>query len=328
MSVSIANSLTFTVTDPNTPTPEQPEFALAFETTYTAGTRASDKAELILGMLNGASFDITDPQDSLAGPAFEGVYYVAFDEAGRNAPLKWDFRGLSDAQTWNVTGRLPGGGRLKLDWALSLAGTDPDYSMPTYFDFFIVFPTGGRIDMRSAEDKYVEFINPGTTNMDFEFAVEVVKHVDLASHTYRLYGGWNLIGVPFALDENSHALLASFEPMGYDPATGAYVTDVNQFVPGKAYWVHVSTDLLTAGVYNMTLRGTEVEDAAVQVSAGWNLLSPLYHSRLDNPTSATIPTVWYWTPQGYRWLLPANNPAVGVGYWFYSETATTIWPVF
>jgi hypothetical protein len=329
MGVIVANSLTFTVTDP-TVAPPQPEFALAFEREYTDGTRASAKAELILGMVEGASFDITDPEDSPADQWFEGVYYVAFDEEGRNTPLKWDFRGLSDAETWNVIGRLPAGSSLKLDWSLSLSGDDPDYSMPEYFDFSIVFPTGGEIDMRSAEDKYIEFTNEGEADMDFTFAVKVVKHVDKVSHTYRLQGGWNLIGVPFELDENSHALLAALEPMGYDSATAAYVKDVNQFVPGAAYWVFVHANLLTEGVYNMTLRGAEVEDLTVPVRTGWNLVSPLYSSDLvnaGNPTSDTIPTVWYWTPDGYRWLLPGENAKVGVGYWLKSSVDGRIWPL-
>ena len=72
MGVIVANSLTFTVTDP-TVAPPQPEFALAFEREYTDGTRASAKAELILCMVEGASFDITDPEDSPADQWFEGV---------------------------------------------------------------------------------------------------------------------------------------------------------------------------------------------------------------------------------------------------------------
>ncbi|MGI5922468.1 MAG: C10 family peptidase [Lentisphaeria bacterium] len=328
LGVIVANSLTFNVIDDSTRSP-QPEFALAFERAYTAGTRASAEAELILGMAVGAVFAGTDALDSPAGPAFPGVYYVAFDEEGRDEPLKWDFRGLSDAEVWNVVGTLPAGASLKLDWSLSLSGTDPDYSMPDYFDFFITFPEGGEIDMRAAANKYIEFTNPGATTMNFAFAVEVVKHIDLVSHTYQLHGGWNLIGVPFALDEDSQGLLVTLDPMGYDPATAAYVEDVNQFIPGKAYWVNVPAGLLTAGVYNMTLRGTEVGDSAVPVSVGWNLVSPLYRSDLvnnGNPTSNLIPTVWYWEPGGYLWLLPDKNAKVGVGYWLNSSVDGEIWP--
>ena len=42
-------------------------------------------------------------------------------------------------------------------------------------------------------------------------------------------------------------------------------------------------------------------------------------------TLPNSPQVWVWTADGYRWINEDSDIRKGTGYWFYSETETTIW---
>ncbi|MDY0176686.1 MAG: kelch repeat-containing protein [Lentisphaeria bacterium] len=348
LEVTVLNSLSFTIVDPNADLPLPSEFALAFEIDFDNGappTRASEKAGLILGMREGASLGYDAGLDSQAMPTMPGAYGIAFVDDSREMPkMQFDFRDLSDGDTWHVSGTLPKGlgsaSSLKLDWSLSLDGTDTDYSMPEYYRFTIVFADKTELDMRESENKFIVFANDTTASDTFSFAVKVSKAIEdeepwepgepepeLLSQPCQLNTGWNLIGIPFDLQEASRMSLAYFETRDYDPDSDSFIEEITEFIPGRAYWIFVGVEDSSDGLLNLTLWGHKSEAQQVSLAKGWNLRSPLYGSELSNPTSPSIPTVWYWTSSGYRWLVPGALPQLGVGYWFYSGESGSIWPV-
>jgi hypothetical protein len=310
-------------------------FKFMLESSFvSAKTRAVASAELILGMKTGASLDYVPADgDSLSLPHDNpGVYDLYFHAPERNVPkLKWDIRPLNpEGDVWQVKGSVPAGGSLTLDWSLSAAGTDADYSMPEAFDFWLDLGDGPNINMRTAAAK-AKMWTEGAIDFKIQLTRHAAEEPELLSLRYELTPGWNLIGVPLKLDDDSIAKLDALPIYTLNDAGTMASAVAGSYRPGVGYWLFVGEEQLDAqGKFGFTLTGSEADAEAVQVNEGWNLVSPLYsNNRLAyaNPMDENIPTVWYWSAGGYRWLLPEGSALVGKGYWFHSDQAKLIWPV-
>ena len=300
----------FTISNGDNP----PAITLAFEVTAST-TRASEKVGFILATRSGASADVAAADgDIVATPAGPEPYRLV-SKAG-DIELVRDFRPLADDTTWPIAITVTAG-TLTLDWALSLSGTDPDYAMPAYYNFYLDLGDGSQPIHLNAPGAATSIELPAGSYTNA--SVRAVKADFCKTLTLSLNAGWNLIGLPFALDDDSTARLAALKPSMlqdgvYSPAA------VADFTAGQVLWLNL------AAATELTLSGIVTEPAqGVAVKAGWNFVTPLWGATLTRPDTATVPIIWRWTPEGYRDCLDGSTQELGRGYWLYSTTDQLIW---
>lgn len=300
----------FTISNGDNP----PAITLAFEVTAST-TRASEKVGLILATRLGASADVAVADgDIVATPAGPEPYRLV-SKAG-DIELVRDFRPLADDTTWPIAITVTEG-TLTLDWALSLSGTDPDYAMPAYYNFYLDLGDGSQPILLNAPGADTSISLPVGTYHNA--SVRAVKADFCKTLTLSLNAGWNLIGLPFALDDDSAARLAALKPSTlqdgvYSPAA------VDDFTAGQVLWLNL------AAATELTLSGIVTEPAqGVAVKAGWNFVTPLWGATLTRPDTATVPIIWRWPPEGYRDCLDGSTQELARGYWLYSTTDQLIW---
>ena len=300
----------FTISNGDNP----PAITLAFEVTAST-TRASEKVGLILATRPGASADVAAADgDIVATPAGPEPYRLV-SKAG-DIELVRDIRPLADDTTWPIAITVTEG-TLTLDWSLSLSGTDPDYAMPAYYNFYLDLGDGSQPILLNAPGADTSISLPVGTYHNA--SVRAVKADFCKTLTLSLNAGWNLIGLPFALDDDSTARLAALKPSTlqdgvYSPAA------VADFTAGQVLWLNL------AAATELTLSGIVTEPAqGVAVKAGWNFVTPLWGATLTRPDTATVPIIWRWTPEGYRDCLDGSTQELARGYWLYSTTDQLIW---
>jgi len=127
--------------------------------------------------------------------------------------------------------------------------------------------------------------------------------------------GWNLVGIPLALDAASKEAIAAYRPLVCDYSAKANVYAEATYAPGTAVWLFATKDDM------LILNGTPVQSVGTVLQKGWSLVSPLY-GETANPG---LDQVWYWTPEGMQMLKPEEGVEPGTGYWIYSDETQTIW---
>ena len=142
---------------------------------------------------------------------------------------------------------------------------------------------------------------------------------DQKERVYTLHPGWNLLGIPFDLDDDSIAALKNYRMMGYDASASCYVYSGISIETGATFW------LFAERAQSLTLKGTTVQDKSVTLQRGWNLVTPRTEDD-DSPMEYKgLEQTWYWSTKGCVRLLSNENAVPGVGYWIYSEIPQVIW---
>ena len=129
-----------------------------------------------------------------------------------------------------------------------------------------------------------------------------------------LKSGWNLVGIPFLLDEASCQALEAYRPFAFSSTTNGYVL-AHEFTPGFAVWVFANQ------AKSLKLCGMLSAMTGVNLQEGWNMVSPIYREN-DSAVSIQGLEVWSWNSNMYA---PAENATYGTGYWLFSEQPQTIW---
>ena len=115
-----------------------------------------------------------------------------------------------------------------------------------------------------------------TVNIDsngdgtFEQTILTGDNFQMIIKTFPLSKGWNLISIPLELENNSVDYLfnkTNITIYGYKNNSFFVPEEIDNKL---GYWVKLNES------YNITLIGTEVENATVDLSNGWNLLSCPY----------------------------------------------------
>ena len=297
----VTESLTLTV---DGGTAVVPEFAIEFAAHQQ--TRAANVA-LKIGMKDGATYAY-EADDLPAFDPIANVYDVRVIDGRRDEDLHTDIRGLANRETWSVQVTVSKGQTLTLDWS--------DAELPEYFNFTIV------------KGKYYnnsEIISMAdTTSMTFTegetFLTIVADKVAAAEDEFTFYltPGWNLIGIPFALDADS---LAKFDGIvfAYDEDANAYAQyDATTMEAGTSYWVYVSE------AKEITVKAAAVPAAGVTLKAGWNFVTPVKGAELVMPETP-VRVIWFYTADGYRMATEDADIQLGRGYWIYTDEDTVIW---
>tara|TARA_B100000315_G_C14595477_1_gene598847 strand:- start:14280 stop:15620 length:1341 start_codon:yes stop_codon:yes gene_type:complete len=128
--------------------------------------------------------------------------------------------------------------------------------------------------------------------------------------------GWNLVGLPLEVDDNS---VNSLFPDGisgtlflYD---GAYLS-VDELVPGIGYWLRFSE------LGSNTLIGNTLNSVIVTLFEGWNLVSgPSFTATIDDPNGIVISGTLFGYNGAY---INVDELEPGKGYWIRANTAGTI----
>ena len=139
--------------------------------------------------------------------------------------------------------------------------------------------------------------------------------------TVPLTRGWNLIGIPFMLDEGSLAVLAQYPVLGFDSATQGYSQSSVTFRAGCGVWLFAQT-----ANDELTLSGMPSDEKGVNLVDGWNLVSPLLDA--NDGQIFTLPEVedaWCWMSWGSMPVKTGEVVKAGQGYWLKSDHAQTIW---
>ncbi|MBO7621788.1 MAG: hypothetical protein J6T06_14855, partial [Victivallales bacterium] len=282
-----------------------PEFAIEFAAHQQ--TRAANVA-LKVGMADGATYAY-EADDLPAFDPIANVYDVRIIDGRRDKDLHTDIRGLANREAWSVKVTVSKGQTLTLDWS--------EAELPEYFNFTIV------------KGKYYieeETINMAdTTSMTFAegetFFTIVADKVAAAEDEFTFYltPGWNLVGIPFAMDAAS---LAKFDGIvfAYDEDANTYVNyEPTAMVAGGSYWVFVNqaTEITVNAVAGDATDG-------VALKAGWNFVAPQKGAELVMP-KAPVRAVWFYTADGYRMATEDADIQLGRGYWIYTDEDTVIW---
>jgi hypothetical protein len=273
---------------------------------------------LRLGMQPGASDSFALPDgDYLATPPLisgGGAYLLApFGEQ-----LAWDIRGISTEAQWQLAITVPGsvaGETWNIAWQPA--------NLPSGALCFLTpadatwAPAGAAIDMTTISTKAV--VNGTATPKTLRFLVTVAAKQTV---TLALKPGWNLIGVPLTLDDDSlDALFGDARLIAlYQYSTAAGYTVPAEVTPGRAYWAFANA------AFSLELSGAPAS-GGVPLTYGWNLVAPYTDS--PNPMDGTtVIAVWAWDPVvGY--YIPALDGSASVhstmGIWVFTAQDTVIW---
>ena len=131
--------------------------------------------------------------------------------------------------------------------------------------------------------------------------------------TLPLSPGWNLVGIPFRLNESSNRLLQSLHPYGYAPVSRSYQR-IQDYAPGSAVWVFAETEA------SLTLTGFIQDFQGQDLHKGWNLFTPVQPSNASEPSGIHHDSIWIWSPTGYSLLPKRQKLLPGTAYWLFSET--------
>ena len=286
-------------------------FTVAFEAHQQ--TRELNEA-IKIGMADGATvaFEAGDE------PAFEPIanlYDVRIIDARRDDDLLTDIRGLANRETWNVQVTVSDGQTVTLSWANAELPEDFDFSIVKGKYFFNSFGLE-TIDMRDATSMTFK---SGVTYITIVANRKVSENTEADTYQFNLIPGWNFIGIPFTMDEDSFAALAEAVTVyAYDEEANGYVPYTPAaFEAGCGYWVYA------AEAKNVTVKAAGETLDGVALKAGWNWVTPLKGSALAMPAAARV--VWFYTKDGYRQATEDADIVVGRGYWIYSDADAVIW---
>ncbi len=269
---------------------------------------------------DGAASDGTDvPLDLILPPPPPGLLDARFicpaDNVACSDDLLNDYRGLiAEGQTivWRVKfQRETASSDVLLDWSGS--------TFPGTGSFMLVDPLGGfaDIDMLS-QDSY-------TVTNDALTEVRIVYSLSgsAGSFAQSFAEGWNLIGLPLAVADNSVAALypaaVGGTLYGFDPSAGYQAETALDL--GAGYWLNFGS----AG--SETVNGTSVQAVSVNLpSGGWHLIAgpacTVSAGSIADPAGILTPNTLFGF-NGLTYVL-ASNVQQGQGYWVRSDGAGQI----
>ena len=285
--------------------PTENGFLLDFHGTYR-DTRAPSDVVLTIGEKEGASDAFSAADGDIK--AMPGDFPYALYVKNGSDRLTKDVRALTDSPvTWHCEYAKTDSDQKELELTWDLTGLD------AYI--FTIEVDGAARTM----EKQGSLVLSGNSK---SFAVTVQPAASLLSHSYALNEGWNLVGAPFDLDAVAINALKGEDGVlrGYDADAFAFTEFTgSSLAAGECLWVHRTAPAA------VEVKGTAPAAEGVQLIAGWNLVTPLATTAASNMTLPNSPQVWVWTADGYRWINEDSDIRKGTGYWFYSETETTIW---
>ena len=138
------------------------------------------------------------------------------------------------------------------------------------------------------------------------------NHLDILDQLYiENTPSWNLVGLPLIVDDSSYTFLfpESIESTLFS-YNGGYISETNLTL-GDGYWLR----FLDSG--NSEITGTPVNELAISLNEGWNLISgnnnSIDISNIQDPSGIIIPgTIYEFAPEGYS---NAETLEPGRGYW-------------
>lgn len=159
--------------------------------------------------------------------------------------------------------------------------------------------------------------------------------VDLIQQKIHLYRGWNLISIMVEpLDSDILSVLSSIRDhcisvWSYDKSWKYYIFGVknpgslSNIEPGKGYWVNVDSEI------DLIINGNELNNSAIILTSGWNLVGYNYHSAITTPDALSSISEYYQSVWGYenqngwsKFIKGASNETnnlnelrPGFGYW-------------
>ncbi len=137
----------------------------------------------------------------------------------------------------------------------------------------------------------------------------------------RFAAGWNLVGIPFALDDETTARLLRHSLYRLDAVNGCHVAAEAPFLPGEALWLHLKAPM------NFSFIGSDDDASGVQVASGWNLASPTGEAEAARPDGESVSEIWRWDAQQGQARPVGEDEAFkpGLGYWLRALREATIW---
>jgi len=150
----------------------------------------------------------------------------------------------------------------------------------------------------------------------------------LATFKENLVNGWNLVSFPVAWENDTPANLFAghtYYIWRWDPIMQKYVNPPSDqpVEVGVGYWIWVDNNK------TVTTSGIPVENYLINLVAGWNLVG--FPVTSDNTTPANlfdgqVYYIWRWDAimRKYTSQWPNQPVELGVGYWIYVNTPTSI----
>ncbi len=232
--------------------------------------------------------------------------------------LAWDIRGISTAAQWQLAVTVPGSAAGET-WNVAWQPAD----LPSGALCFLTpadatwAPTGAAINMKTTATKAI--VNGTAAARTLRFLITVASKQTV---TLSLKPGWNLIGVPLTLDdESSEALFGDVRLVAlYQYSTASGYTIPAEVTPGRAYWAYAST------TFSIALSGVPTA-GAVSLTYGWNLVAP-YTTSANPMDGLSVIAVWAWDPVTGYYIPERANPASilsTMGIWVFAAHDTTIW---
>ncbi|MBQ6474024.1 MAG: leucine-rich repeat protein [Victivallales bacterium] len=290
------------------PLPEP--FLVSIQTDFISGTRSVVYSpELVFGL---------DSVPSSQPALEEGEYpfSLAFTDSG--VFLDSDIRQFAENTTWTITATIPAGSSLTLDWTEAVqSNSSAEDNMPAEFNFTIAQGEEA-MDMRETTNLTLDN-SAGQEMATFTLQIEVVQKSDAPTLEINLHAGWNLIGIPFELKEESRKELDSYSPMSFDSSIQVYVSAVQNYQVGQGVW------LFCQDPATIVLYGRRCANPGINLSRGWNLVTPPYGESGTPSSHPGLAQTWY-CENNVFYLLPTNEEAIpACGYLIYTDTPLTIW---
>ena len=133
-----------------------------------------------------------------------------------------------------------------------------------------------------------------------------------------LYNGWNLVSVPIQpVNAGIDALFGNSAGQQVWESDGVVYNQADVMETKKAYWVFRLGDEVT-----ITIHGTLVEDTAMALSAGWNMVGAVADPPFNNlptpldvnPPGSLEPPIWIFDGEIY---IPVDTLIPGFGHWIH-----------
>ncbi len=133
--------------------------------------------------------------------------------------------------------------------------------------------------------------------------------------------GWNIISMPFDLDDKSVVSVLKEVQTGpvwaYDTDAGSYY-QATELYPKKGYWIYCQSGVPAA----INITGTISESIDIPISIGWNLIGPVTNGLINTLyDESKIESMWEWSShrQSFMSLESDDSLGMGKGYWILAE---------
>jgi len=156
--------------------------------------------------------------------------------------------------------------------------------------------------------------NGGDAIYGFDDAQFSCEGCETGSVTVEHIEGWNLIGLPLAVESGYYSDLFPTSVSGTLYGFSGTYTQEAELIPGAGYWLVFSDD------GSDELSGESINSLSLELTQGWNMISgvtlPVEISAVDDPESIIVPGTLYGfsgTYQNSETLFP------GQGYWLNAD---------